>query len=239
MNKLRVISDVHGKVQPYLDICRDAEAKGYETIQIGDLGFSKTYWDIVGSALNLKKHKFFRGNHDDYYCDYLHRADLGDFGPLRYGGFPKMFFVRGEFSIDKQYREVARLAGHPRSWWSEEELTEKQMDDCFDAYLATKPDILISHGCPTSVARLIGDPEILKNWDLDPETFETRTERLLESLVRIHKPKVVIHGHFHVDHDTKLDDVRYIGLGELKFVDINKDGTCESPHTPLIEQRND
>lgn len=209
---LSVIGDVHGKSNDYLALARKLEGAGHKTIQLGDMGFNYAH---MGN-LDLSKHRFFKGNHDN-----PNAASSYDLG--RYGYFddwedcPPFFFLSGGFSIDKKFRT------EDIDWWSKEELDIKEMCFAYEDYKKIRPDLLICHEPPYSFGQKIGNPEILKSFGFDPETFASSTSRLLDEMIKVHQPKLVVCGHFHLDRFEQISGVNYLCLDELSYVLIDKE----------------
>ena len=105
MKRLRIIGDVHGKIDKYFDIMQDANAKGLYTLQVGDLGFVEDYVTILEHPeFDPHRNKCFLGNHDAYnYVEELGEFCLGDYGLVNLNGV-ELFFVRGAFTIDGRRR---------------------------------------------------------------------------------------------------------------------------------------
>ncbi len=212
---VRVIGDVHGKVDKYLRVIEGADY----SIQLGDLSF---YYHLL-SKLDPSKHRAFKGNHDNYYEKLP--IDIGDYGE-HYAGNLKFFFVRGAFSIDWKLRIEREIKGvWPQTWWKEEELTVPDLECCLNLYSKCKPSLVITHDAPRSIANRIGSPNFLRSWGFDPNTFTTRTSEALEAMLRVHEPEYWIHGHFHKSYRTKLRNIKtqFVGLGELQYVDVKVD----------------
>ena len=70
MIDLRLIGDIHGKYDHYLNLVKDCQY----TLQVGDLGFD--YEPIF--HLDPEKHRFIGGNHDNYTLKYRPDLDLSD-----------------------------------------------------------------------------------------------------------------------------------------------------------------
>ncbi len=212
MKKIRIVSDIHGKPLQYLNVVHNADY----SVQIGDLAFNYDFLNEVDSA----KHKFFGGNHDNYDTigDYLH--NLGNYGEYELNGI-KFFFVRGEFSIDWAYRARHEQLTGQKIAWKEEELTLGQMQDCFEWYKKSKPDFVLSHGCPRSVSNIIGNKDILRNFGFDAEKFTTNTSELLELCFQEHQPKLWIFGHYHIKKQVNLNGTKFICLPEFGYCDVN------------------
>jgi predicted phosphodiesterase len=94
---VRIIGDVHGNYQKYLEIIKESEY----SIQIGDLGLNYDFFKK--NNVNSNNHVFFGGNHDNYDTINSCNNNLGDFGFKQLGDF-KFFFVRGAWSIDNKLR---------------------------------------------------------------------------------------------------------------------------------------
>lgn len=221
---LRIIGDAHGIIsrrgrgRSYCNLIQKAEY----SLQIGDFGFDYTPLEKVDAT----RHRILAGNHDNYDAmgDYPHF--LGDFGTYAFPGF-EFFFVRGGYSID--YR--MRVEGI--SWWPEEELNYKQMNDCVIAYQEAKPEIVISHEAPVHVNELI----CTNNFDLPP----SQTSRLLQHLFELHQPRLWLFGHWHKNWRCYYDgkgvtpkgkqidygDFRgtyFYCLAELGYLDFDENG---------------
>lgn len=206
MTKIRLLGDVHGKVHDYISFCKKAEQEGYDTIQLGDLGFRETY-NAIEKTLDVTKHRCILGNHDYY----PHRPlnDMGDFGYFDYNG-QSVFFVRGAFSIDKKYR----VAG--KSWFYEEELNLEERKSAVALYKTRKADIILSHESCQVLAQKIGNPQVLLNFGFDPETFSTKTNQMLQEMFDYHEPQQWFHGHYHKTYQQQIGNCNFRCLAELE-----------------------
>lgn len=221
----RIIGDVHGQVTRYItnrtpyagakaltrtyaSLIADAE----ESVQIGDMGWREDL-EYVRNTVDSVRHKVIYGNHDDYDNPLQH--SLGDYGVYTPKSVPLTFFyIRGEHSIDKKYRE---WYGPKKTWWHQEELDYQQMNECLALYEQVKPDVLITHGCPS----LLYNHGILTNaMKLEP----SRTAKFLDYVITAHRPKRHYFGHHHHDWKLELDGTRFECINELCFVDCDKDG---------------
>lgn len=212
---LAVIGDVHGKFYEYTDITK----KYQKTLQLGDMGFDYSRLESVYP----KNHKFFGGNHDNYWDYHKTPHAIGDFGEYKHGGV-EFFFIRGAFSIDKVARVKAECRGHGKSWWEEEHLTPGQMDEAYEAYKKAKPDLMITHTCPTWVAKTIGKPEVLKYFGYDPDTFTTPTQELLQKCWDFHKPRLWLYGHFHMTKTIRVANSNLVCINILEAVELDQNG---------------
>lgn len=229
---LRVIGDVHGKYKDYLKLINKSNAKGLHTLQLGDLGFDFTYERLLDS-IDTELNKFFMGNHDNYNSRFaddeiFKQWCLGDFGEVIIGGV-KLFFVRGAFSIDKKYRTPGI------DWFPDEEISESRFQEVLDAYLLSKPNVVVSHECPNDIGKepvknssgeIIDVPlkkdYVLKTFGFDPMTFNTKTGFLLQQLWDAHQPDKWVFGHYHPEPTwiSKIGKTDFICLGELVTFDL-------------------
>jgi len=203
---LRLIGDVHGKMEEYINIASQAE----HTIQLGDLGFD--YSSLRG--LDSEKHKVLGGNHDNYTKEgekfvYQTPHFLPNYGIHTIPSTKSnIFFVRGGYSIDYMYR----IPGI--SWWEDEELSYLDGQLALDAYLKAKPLRMISHECPKSVTQAINRK--YGRADFSP----SRTSILLERMFEEHQPTWWVFGHHHVWFNEVIDGTRFICLPELAYIDV-------------------
>lgn len=211
---LTIVGDVHNKMQEFLQLIEDKEA----VLQIGDFGFEYSVLD----NLSPEKIKIGRGNHEshDLIPNYPHF--LPKFGMNEHGGV-KFFSIWGGFSIDYKIRLEKEMDGiWPKTWFENEECLQEELEEATRLYKELRPDLVICHESPTSIARLIGNDDILKNHGFDPKTFTSRTAEAIERCVSEHAPKVLIHGHFHLNNDHIFNGIRYICLDELTHIEIDE-----------------
>lgn len=180
----RMIGDMHGEIGQYIRLAGAAQ----HSIQVGDLGFD--YGGV--EVLDPTKHRFVGGNHDNYttidggftFCN-MPPHYLGDFGLIDLPGIPKTFFMRGARSVDKESRIVGV------TWWEDEELRYRRMNEAIQAFSDLKPEMVISHECP---AFLVNE---VTRWKVPLKP--SNTAFALEAMFTNHQPKVWIFGHFHND----------------------------------------
>lgn len=114
MTYLRIIGDVHGNMDAYIEIASQSQY----SIQLGDMGFSYEKLHELDPAF----HKVLGGNHDNYQIEngkFVKQTPhfLGDYGVYEIPKLPKFFFVRGGYSIDRTRRREFT------DWWVDEQLT--------------------------------------------------------------------------------------------------------------------
>lgn len=195
---LTIIGDVHGHYDQYERMARKREY----TLQLGDLGFK------YGCLKNLdpEKHKIVAGNHDNYDIIGEYPHYLGDFGNYSLGGVD-FFFYRGAYSIDRQYRTIGI------DWWEQEQVKIDQFMIARELYRETKPDIVITHDCPESIAMLL-----LK---AGQNIYQNMTGWALQELFNIHQPKMWLFGHYHRNWNKNVNNTHFKCLNELETVDLN------------------
>jgi len=194
---MMVIGDVHGKVNKYKEIIDQTE----QSIQLGDFGFHGSHdWHKLN--VDGSKHKILFGNHDCY--PYINEEySLGDHSCL-YLENTKIFTVRGALSIDK-YRRT-----HGVDWFSNEELSYAEANRAIEDFVKFKPNIVLSHDCPSSVAqRLFG------------YTDHSTTSRNLQYMLDEFPPDLWIFGHYHRSIVETKFKTKFICLSELETIDIS------------------
>lgn len=208
MNKnIILIGDVHdGNMNSYLDICERSNQKGFDTIQLGDIGFKKEYDQIKFEGVNGTHNYVLFGNHDYYdkIDDYVHTKDysLGDFG---FNEELSLFWVRGARSIDAEQR----IIGY--SWFPNEELNTSEQLEAYDLYCKVKPRFVISHDCPHEMTSRIFHKS---------HNIRTSTGLMLQNMFEFHKPRFWIFGHYHQSKNVNIDGTTFICLNELETLDL-------------------
>jgi hypothetical protein len=193
---ITVIFDVHGKVDAYKKITEQHE----RTICLGDFGF-KNQWDWHTENINPDKHKILMGNHD--YIPYVnsHKASLGDWAWLEEEG---IFLVRGALSIDKHLRTEGL------DYFSDEELTYKQLEELIDIYIDKKPEIVITHEGPKQATSFF-------NYTRNHKSV---TDQFLTSCFMFHQPKKWLFGHHHKNLNIQIGKTEFICREELGYQTI-------------------
>lgn len=216
MDKYLIIKgDQHGNVDQYVEAVKDYKY----SLQIGDMGFN---YDPL-RELDPNHHKFLGGNHDNYDWYYHTPHNLGDFGKRKLGGF-EFFCIRGAYSIDYKGRLKHERKTGRKSWWKEEELALKQSYKAYEEYVNTEPNTVVTHDCPTEVAKIIGKPEVLRGFGFNPDTFDTSTQMLLQQCFNEWQPSLWIFGHFHTNRVVQVGCTTFICLGERTALDVTNLG---------------
>lgn len=210
MTKTRIIGDIHGNWYSYQLLTQPIS---HNSIQVGDfgIGFGQgEYWhDQVNEYQKSGQHRFIRGNHDN---PEICKNEM--IGCIKDGTVEnKAMFIGGAWSIDHAYRTEGF------SWWQDEELSIIQLNNMIDVYSITKPDIMITHDCPTLAAyhMFVKSGKTIGGKSL----HLTRTGEALQAMFEIHQPKFHFFGHWHHTASMDIDGTHFQCIGELDFVDFD------------------
>lgn len=208
---MRFIGDVHGKMDRYLSLVVGAD----QSIQVGDFGAGFVPLPQAhDSAMDPARHRFIRGNHDNPAVCAEHPAWIPDGTAETLPSGTRIFYLGGATSVDRH----SRVEGV--EWWPDEELSIAAGYAALDTYEAEvasagRPfDVVVTHECPESIARVIFKTR------RDKLTDCSRTRQLLDGMLASSAPKTWIFGHWHTDIDTVIDGTRYICLAELSHIDL-------------------
>jgi hypothetical protein len=194
---ITLIGDVHGKYKRYHEIIREKDRYPH-TIQLGDFGFNYETLKNVDPA----SHRILGGNHDNY--DKVNECPnfLGDYGYESLNNI-SFFYYRGAYSIDKQYRTIGI------DWWPNEENNIETFMKARELYREIKPDFVITHDCPESVAYHI--------LPTNSRIYQNMTGWALQELFNIHKPKYWRFGHYHSKWSMNIEGTNFRCLDELEI----------------------
>lgn len=211
---IRVIGDVHGKYEQYIDVLGRSSC----SVQLGDFGFVSEWNRLSYSGLDHSRHKIIKGNHDQY--DYESPFDLGNFGMTEMCGV-KFFFIRGGISIDRTNRLLTEYSTGNKTYWSQEELNLSEMLACIRLYDLYRPDIVMSHVPAASFSKIMtgGDDSILTRFKFH-SGFKENHQLLGDELLKIHRPKMWFSAHFHMSFKAEIDGTEFISLNELEHFDL-------------------
>lgn len=195
--KFVFLGDTHGNLNHCHKVCKANPTA--TIIQVGDFGAGFFSNDIIERL--PPNFKFFPGNHDNRREAILSSHCLGHYGEA----YNKFFFVSGTDSYDKD----RRISGI--NWWDDEELTYTQAEACLAEWEKSNVDILVAHDCPQTFC----------------ETYyliysRCLTRNLLDSMIKVRKPKLLITGHHHKPIKLKHDGIDWVSLkiDETFTVDI-------------------
>lgn len=215
---MRLVGDVHGKYDRYKRILASGPPG---SVQVGDMGigFRRTQGPRAGEfysnpphyAMLAGHHRFIRGNHDNPAPCRQHSQWISD-GTVENG----VMFVGGALSIDKEFR----MPNY--SWWEDEELSARELDDVITVYLAEKPRVMITHDCPREVGEVILSR--IPTIGAPLKKIESRTCQAFQSMWTMHSPELWVFGHWHhsfdhVLHGGRDKGTRFVCLAELEYRD--------------------
>lgn len=208
MTTIRIIGDVHGKFRDYRDLIRDVP----RSIQVGDMGvgFKRNHGDFEWCAnppydsMSRGDHKFIRGNHDNPQACERHPYWIAD-GTVVDG----IYCLGGAVSIDRAWRTQGL------DWWPDEECSYAEIERMIDDYSAIKPEVVVTHDCPSSIAN-----EILSAFNMQKIEDGSRTRVALERMLESHQPREWFFGHWHVSLSFVRGQTRFTCLNELEHVDV-------------------
>jgi len=206
----RIVGDIHGKYSDYQMFVNPESQKVQRSIQLGDfgVGFSQgDYWhNRVNDFHSNGNHTFIRGNHDD---PVMCKTKMVGYIPDG-STDGNTFHINGAWSIDKAYRTPGR------DWWEGEESSYQELDKIVELYKTIKPNVVISHDCPSSAAfeMFLGHGK---------HQYHTRTADALQAMYEAHQPKFWFFGHWHITKEWDSNGTHFHCLGELDFVDFDFD----------------
>ena len=207
MTTLRIIGDVHGRFRRYREIIRGVPF----SIQAGDMGvgFRNRMGELAANppydSMSEGRHLFIRGNHDNPEVCKRQKYWIPD-GAVVDG----VYCLGGAVSIDRAWRTEGF------DWWPDEELSYAELAQKIEEYAAIKPEIVVTHDCPSSVAE-----RILVTFNKAKIEDGSRTRQALQTMLDIHQPKEWYFGHWHVSLSFVRGRTTFRCLDELEFVDID------------------
>ena len=198
---MRIIGDVHGRTGEYLSVLSKP------SIQLGDLSFNYDFLKDV----DPNQHKFIFGNHDRH-PDCLNVPHcLGKYGTTNFCG-RDIFFLSGAWSIDYKFRK------NGISWWPEEELSIRELEEALDLYKSVKPNLVLSHSPPEMLYSFC-DHRIAKYFRVTESECKSRTAFYLQEMFNYHAPKKWFFGHLHLDIDVDINDCHFVGVNQGTYCD--------------------
>jgi len=144
-------------------------------------------------------------------CEYVNMPDnnLGNFGVWNVPDTEhKIFYVRGAWSIDGEYRRRAQANGGVW-WYPREQLSIKECQAAIELYEKEKPEVVVTHAAPTLV---LGNLRLVFS---DGKIVPTNTGRMLEIMLGIHQPRLWVFAHYHQFWEGVIDKTRFICLNQF------------------------
>jgi len=145
-------------------------------------------------------------------CEYVNmpESNLGNFGIWNIPDTDwKIFYSRGAWSIDGEYRRRVQADSQGVWWYPREQLAVDECKAAIELYEKEKPDFVVSHAAPTLV---------LQNLNLvfsGGRIVPTNTGRMLEIMWEIHHPKLWVFAHYHQFWEGVIDKTHFICLNQL------------------------
>ena len=207
------VGDLHGDWRVLNQLLK--HYKKSKIIQIGDLGLGfATYTNVAtgepffeGDPESLPKNfRFIRGNHDSPEVCRQHPNYIGEYG---FDQETNAFYISGAWSFDHAYRTVGL------DWWEDEELSYQQLQKAIEDYEKIKPNVVFAHTCPATIAKTF-----LMNYKY--EYHADRTENALDTMWKIHQPRLWVFGHWHRNFDQNVLKTRFLclNINQAKVLDI-------------------
>jgi hypothetical protein len=225
-----VVGDIHHCGHWATVILDRAAATGIDTIvQVGDLGFwphrGGTFLQDLADTVEELGLRFYwiEGNHEDLdalepgekTCGQLQHLPRG----FRWQWWGKTWMaVGGGVSVDKHHRTPGW------DWFPQETLSLAEAQDC------ARPggvDIVLSHDCPDRV----DIPGLAEHagWYPDDAIAESEDHRaVLGQICDAVSPSLLVHGHYHIAHETRRDDSPTLVRG------LDRDGTHWESSTMVL-----
>ena len=192
MTNTCVISDIHGELDLFNPLYMTPGC-----IQLGDLS---DYG--YGSWMGCDEPRFFiDGNHDDHSVldqtlDSPNEVASNLFHIPRGMVDGQVLFVGGSESMDKESRI---LNGQP--WFASEGISKKDMERIFS--ITERVEVVISHDCPGDLLSFLP-----KDFSGQP----TSSEKWLNLVLSLHRPKLWIFGHHHIQFEAVYQGCRFVCL---------------------------
>lgn len=200
--------DIHGNVDVLGRNINKNDNPEALHIQVGDFGFGffdMTDLDDLEAISEKYKHRFMfiRGNHGSPEYIKKHPNYIND-GRIEIIDGKKFMFVGGAFSIDATWR----IPG--KSWWFDEELSYEECEKMIEIYEKEKPDVMVTHDCPSTVSYQMFVLNNLANFRPD---IKSRTQSMFDMMFNIHKPEQWFFGHWHHTIDMNIKGTKFQCIG--------------------------
>ena len=231
-SKWLITGDTHGIFSRFHSLKKDPETA---IIILGDVGFNYTLdeHDTQTKKAFCKRFPFtvycVKGNHEARPASvegmtlvYDENVDgevwmEPEFPQIRYfkewgvyeiGGL-RTLVIGGAYSVDKWYR--LRNGLH---WFDNEQLTAREMNECYRAVHGKQFDLVLSHTCPYDWM----PTDLFLNF-IDQSTVDNTMEKWLLTLRDAIDWNIWLYGHFHADRDERpcvqLCYLKIQDLGEI------------------------
>lgn len=207
-----VISDVHGNLEILNHLIEKCPGNIETIILNGDIGFGFVPTEQIMERLFAYPNKKFlviQGNHDNANEMTTDTKNVVFFTTF-HGNVQVLFkdklvqLIPGALSYDKQFR-VPGI-----SWWSNEEMSYRELRYVCSHIIDTKPSIIVSHDAPLSQYS---------------KFFQSTKAGITNSFLEVLRdaidwPVTWIHGHLHQSYFEQTKFISFIGIGEDGYVTV-------------------
>jgi hypothetical protein len=194
------IGDIHGNFKTYEDII--VKYPHDKSMQVGDMGIGWPGDKQFPNNSFPEQHRFIRGNHDNpSVCAELPEC-IWDFEYSQ-----GTLYIAGGYSRDKR----ARTEGV--DYWSNEELSVRDLSVIIDLAIHFKPHRIVSHEAPVSLIEILYP-------GLDSKS-SSRTALALDTIWKHHKPYEWVFGHYHMSKHAQIGTTHIysLGIAEVLWLD--------------------
>src|SRR5690606_4699529 len=119
--------------------------------------------------------------------------------------------VGGASSIDRRWR------AENISWWRDEEISYGIVDTLKRLEI-NRADVLITHESSNTpvdpIQARLDDKFVQSQWPLDSLEASERQREYVSEVVDHLKPSVHTHGHWHIPHNRKTEELLTVSLGD-------------------------
>lgn len=231
------VGDTHNDLDFVESATRLARQHGAEIVQLGDWGFLWPGGDqldelsdlLVGNGVTMR---FIDGNHDDHPRLRKLRGRVRRAGATAIA--PHVIYQpRGSVYEDEDGTRLLFLGGAPSidrglrtagvSWWPEEVITEPEF--CFARSAKGPIHVLVTHDAPTFPPGF--SPKGSPSYQHD----QLRSMRYVDELIRHHRPRLHVHGHWHTRATTSR------GATRVEALDCNQLDSAYLSNSTLLWSR--
>lgn len=160
-------------------------------ICVGDYSERQADWDaLVGTKIQIVP-----GNHDPSKLWKGHPNALEGYQSFK-SGQQTVMTIRGAETPSHAPAGVIR--------YPDEEMTQEELNQAFEAYVVLKPDIMITHCAPN----IMGAMRIPKF----PGNDDSRTVQMFEKMLDVHEPTRWIYGHYHFFENFTIGECQCTAL---------------------------
>lgn len=234
VQRIGLVGDLHGNVNWAQGILQRLASLGIKHVfQVGDFGI----WPGLEGADYLRRVTstvrrlglclwIIPGNHEDY-------SQITDPDDPE-GGLERQILAEGDgwevallprgYAWELGGRTFVALGGAPsidfemrkegRSWWPEEMIRPSDIERL---HRSAGADIMLCHDAPDGgtlqVQRIIDTPASQSMWSKEGLSYAAKGRMLMNHAYNVVKPKMFVHGHYHVPDMREGEDTTWISLG--------------------------